>query len=141
MNVEDIPDLNPKVQDYLMICLCREVTAYIRTVQGTKCHLCPFRRFSRLGYLKVHLKHHCPKNMYLADLRSPQRSVVRAYFDYCQAIAHIGNVKPQNLDLLKYSASIMEEWNSKCSESTMLCLHKQNRPVLVRVLTHIGPQY
>ena len=109
MNVNDIPDLTPKVEDYLMSCLSREVKTYIRTVQGTKCLLCPFRRFTRLRNLKAHLKHHCAKNTYLADLRSPQRLVVRAYFDYIQAVVPIGKVKPESLDLLKYSASIMEE--------------------------------
>ena len=109
MNVEDIPDLNPNVEDHLMHCLCREVVTYVRSASGLKCLLCPFRTFSRLRYLKRHLKHHSAKNMYLADRRSPQRAVVRAYFDYCQATVPITNVEPETIDLLQYSASIIEE--------------------------------
>ena len=109
MNVEDIPDLNPNVEDYLMHCLCREVVTYVRSARGLKCLLCPFRTFSRLRYLKRHLKLHSAKNMYLADPRSPQRAVVRAYFDYCQATVPITNVEPETIDLLQYSASIIEE--------------------------------
>ena len=32
MNVEDIPDLNPKVEAYFMHCLCRKVDTYVGSV-------------------------------------------------------------------------------------------------------------
>ena len=44
-------------------------------------------------------------------------------------------------DLLQYSANLIMEWNTICTHSTLLILRSQNRPVLVRVLTHKGPQY
>ena len=109
MKTSKLPDLNPNVEEYLMACLGMEVNNYICNVQGTKCLLCPFRTFSELRYLRKHLEYHCAKNMYVADLRSPQRFVVRAFFDYCQAVISIGNEETETHNLLKYTASIMEE--------------------------------
>ena len=140
-NIDDVPNLSPKVEELLMICLRSEVDAYSQSLRGVRCMLCPFRSFSRLRYLKRHLQHHCAKNMYLADPRSPQRAVVRAYFDYCQAVVPIASEGTRAFDLLHYSASKIREWNSKCPESIIALLKKANRPVLVRVLTHVGPQY
>ena len=48
--------------------------------------LCPFRTFSRFRNLKFHSKNHFAKSMYLADPRSQQRAVVKAYIDFCQAV-------------------------------------------------------
>ena len=66
-NIDDVPNLSPKVEELLMICLRSEVDAYSQSLRGVRCMLCPFRSFSRLPYLKRHLQHHCAKNMYLAD--------------------------------------------------------------------------
>ena len=82
-NVNDIPNLNPKVEEYLMLGLRREVDAYTQSVQGVKYMLCPFRTFSRLRNLNFHSKYHYAKSMYLADPRSQQRAVVTAYIDFC----------------------------------------------------------
>ena len=139
--VENIPELKPKVEEYLMLCLKKEVAAYSLSVKGTRCLLCPFRSFSRLRNLKAHLKHHCHKNMYLADVRSHQRFVVRADFDYSRAVTPAAPMQAEPMDLLQYSASKIRKWNSACTESTLALLQRVNRPVLVRVLTHNGPQY
>ena len=135
---DDIPVLSPIVEDYLLHCLEKEVAAYTKSFNGTKCHLCPFRSFPRVRNLKLHLKHHCIKNMFMADKRSPQRAVLRAYFDYCQAVNSLETKKFEHLDLLHWSASKIYEWNSNCDASTLAILQRQNRPVLVRVLTHTG---
>ena len=94
-NVNDIPNLNPKVEEYLMLGLRREVDAYTQSVQGVKCMLCPFHTFSRLRNLKFHSKYHCAKSMYLADPRSQQRAVVRAYIDFCQAVVPFASGLPK----------------------------------------------
>ena len=140
-NVDVIPALNPRVEERLLECLKVEVAAYSCTVQGKRCLLCPFRTFSRLAYLKAHLKHHSAKNWYMADRRSPQWSVLRACFDYYQAVTPVAAVAPGKLHLLRQSAALILKWNRLCSPQTMDLLQSQNRPVLVRVLTHKGPEY
>ena len=94
-NVNDIPNLNPKVEEYLMLGLRREVDTYTQSVQGVKCMFCPFRTFSRLRNLKFHSKNHCAKSMYLADPCSEQRAVVRAYIDFCQVVFRFASSLPQ----------------------------------------------
>ena len=64
-NIDDVPNLSPKVEELLMICLRSEVDAYSQSLRGVRCMLCPFRSFSRLPYLKRHLQHHCAKNITL----------------------------------------------------------------------------
>ena len=139
INVDSLPDINPLAEEKLMLCLKKEVELYTANINGTKCQLCPFRTFSKLTYLKDHLKYHCSKNMYIADVRSKQRLVLRAYYDYCHAVDPI--VSKEKFNLLQYSASVISKWNLMCSDSVLAILKKQNRPILVRVLTHTGPQY
>ena len=79
--------------------------------------------------------------MFLADGRSPQRAVVRASFDYHNASTPLASKATVALHRLQYSAAIIEKWNSMCPLDTLHTLQKQNRPILVRVLTHSGPQY
>ena len=142
MNTEAIPDLLLNVEDQLMHCLSLEVSSYKVSVHGKKCLLCPFRSFTELRHLKQHLKYHCKENMIMADRRSPQISVIKAYFDYCQAGSPIEKkYEHPTHNLLKYSASLIAKWNNNCSVSTMNTLQRHNRLVLFRVLTHIGPQY
>ena len=76
-----VPSLSPNVEDNLKRCLALEVELYSKNVLGKKCLLCPFRTFDRSSTLKSYLKFHCEKNMYMADRRSPQRAVIRAYYD------------------------------------------------------------
>ena len=140
-NVSFIPELKPNVEKMLLVFLSKEVTAYTKVVQGERCILCPFRKFTELRYLKAHLRYHCAKNMYMASSHSPQRAVVRAYFNYCQSVVPVTNNNPEYLNLIQYSATLIRDWNVKCSKETLLILHKLNRPVLFRVLTHLGPQY
>ena len=103
--MDTLPVINPLAEEKLIRCLKKEVEVYTANVKGTKCMLCPFRAFSKLASLKVHLKYHCSKNMYLADVRSKQRLVLRAYYDYCQAVDPIVTVKKFNL--LQYSATVI----------------------------------
>ena len=138
---EALPTLNPAVEDALLEFLRVEVSEYIISLHGTKCELCPFRVVSGFKYLKKHLKTHIVENMYLSDRRSPQRAVVRAYFDYIRATTPISLKPSACFGLLRYSAAIITEWNSMCPSTTLALLQKRNRPVLVRVLTHTGPQY
>ena len=137
---ESIPPVCPNVHDHLMECLRIEVDLYLTNIQGTKCLLCPFRSFDRLSRLKKHAIHHSMKNMYMADLRSPQLYVIRALYDQCQSTVPI-SLEVDNLNLLQQSAVLIADWNSNCSAETMDILKHQNRPVLVRVLTHTGPEY
>ena len=137
-NVTFIPELKPHVEKMLLLCLSKEVTAYTKVVQGKRCILCPFRKFTELRYLKAHLRYHCAKNMYMASSHSPQRAVVWAYFNYCQSVVPVTNNNPEYLNLIQYSATLIRDWNVKCSIETLLILHKLNRPVLFRVLTHLG---
>ena len=88
-DVDGIPELYPLVEEKLVDCLKKEVAAYAKIVHGTKCLLCPFRKFCRERYLIAHLKYHSEENMYMADGRSPQGRVIRAYFDYCQAVSPV----------------------------------------------------
>ena len=135
-----IPLLSPNVETHILQCLSAEVSAYAENVTGNKCLLCPFRTFDRLSRLKNHLKSHCEKNWFLADRRSCQRSVVKAYYDYIHASKPIAPVKLQCNHLLQKSASLIADWNATSSMSTLKSLQKLNRPILVRVLTHTGPQ-
>ena len=91
--------------------------------------------------MAAHLKYHIEKNMYMADGRSPQGPVIRAYFDYCQTTRPVAVGKQGELQLLQHTASMMRTWNIRCTESYMKVLQKHNRPILVRVLTHRGPEY
>ena len=135
-----IPAVSPNVHDHLMECLRIEVDLYLTNIQGGKCILCPFRSFNRLCRLKKHTTHHSMENMYMADIRSPQLHVIRALYDQCQSVVPI-SLEVDNLNLLQQSAALIADWNSNCSAETMLLLKRQNRPVLIRVLTHTGPQY
>ena len=107
--VEAIPTTNPNVEDILLLQLALEVEEYNVTINGTRCLLCPFRTFSRLAYLKIHMKYYCADNMYPVNIRSPQRLVVRALFDYHQAIRPITESKNQQLKLLINSASYIRK--------------------------------
>ena len=93
INIASLPPLKPAIEENLLLCLSKEVDAYSNTILGMKCHLCPFRTLSSKHFLRTHLKYHCEKNMYLADRRSPQRAVVRAYFDYLQSTSPIAPTK------------------------------------------------
>ena len=44
-------------------------------------------------------------------------------------------------DLLKHSAVLIANWNINCTLVTWKLLQSTNRPILVRVLTHHGPEY
>ena len=79
--------------------------------------------------------------MYMSDLRSPQLSVIRAYYDYCQSTGPITPIDIENLKLLERTAVLIAGWNVTCSDATLTILRRQNLPVLVRVLTNLGPQY
>lgn len=106
-DVELIPSLSPNVEDQLLRCLGKEVEIYSKKISGTKCFLCPFRVLSRSFYLRRHLMYHCKKNMYVADIRSPQLNVIRAIFDQrliTTALLDDGNI---NSDLLQLSASLI----------------------------------
>ena len=96
-----IPTLSPCVKDQLKFCLAKEVELYSTNVQGTKCRLCPFRTFDRVSRLQNHIKYHCEKNMYISDLRSPQLSVIRAYYGYCQSTGPITPINIENLKMLE----------------------------------------
>ena len=140
-DVDVIPVLNPPVENILIEHLRKEVAAYSRQVQGKICLLCPFRRLSRTHHMRAHLKYHSETNMFMADGRSPQGAVIRAYFDYCQATKPVAVARQGEIALLQHTASLMRTWNNRCTESSIALLAKTNRPVLVRVLTHTGPEY
>ena len=123
-STEYIPEESQDVEAKLLLSLSIEVANYSSNVQGTSCLLCPFRIFSRTEYLKRHLKYHCAKNMYVASRRSPQLAVIRACYDFYQAIFPIGSKEPQVLNFLQHSASIIRKWNCMCSKSNMS--HLQN---------------
>ena len=134
------PTLSPNVENRLKYCLANEVKLYSTNVHGKKCRLCPFRTFERFSRLQNHLKYHCEKNMYMADLQSPQLLVIRSYYDYCQSIGPITPINFGNLKLLERTADLIAGWNVTCSSATLNVLKRQNLPILVRVLTHTGPQ-
>ena len=136
-----IPELSPCVEDTLMQCLANEVQLYSTTLRGMKCQLCPFRSFDRLSRLQNHMKYHCAKNIYMANVKSPQRMVIRAYFDYIVSTGPILSIDFEKMELLKWSADLIAGWNRDCSDDTMDILKNQNLPILVRVLTHTRPQY
>ena len=136
-----MPMLNPNVEETLMQMLKNEVVEYSNSVKGTKCLLCPFRVLSSLRYLRKHLAHHCEKNMFIASRRSPQRIVIRAIFDYFAATNPTALVISVGPKLLHESATLISQWNNSCPSVTLNCLQRTNFPVLVRVLTYMGPQY
>ena len=109
---DDIPVLSSIVEDYLLHCLEKEVAAYTKSFNGTKCLLCPFRSFSRVRNRKLHLKHHCAKNMFMADMRSPQRAVIRAHFDYCQAVNSVATKKQFYLTMQLTNATNKQFYSS-----------------------------
>ena len=141
IDVSAIPSLNLQVERDLLRLLEEEVIAYSENVRGSTCILCPFRRFDRPSRLKEHLKYHIEGNMFFADLYTIQRSVVKAYYDYRCSITPLVPFETKDIGLLKRSASLIAEWNSRCSQPVLLALQKQNRPVLTLVLTHTGPEY
>ena len=100
MNEDLIPPLNPIVKDHLLQCPANEVELYKANLVGKKCLLCPFRSFDRIRNLTEHVKHHCMKNMFMSDIRSPQRAVIRALYDYYQSTRPISYLKVDNLNLL-----------------------------------------
>ena len=104
----DIPKLNPAVEKKLMTCLQKEVAAYCKVAKGRKCLLCPFRSLSRAHHMTSHLKYHSAKNMYMADARSPQRAVIRAYFDNTQSLLPLTEIRTGEEQLLQYSALLMK---------------------------------
>ena len=139
--VDLIPDLSPNVEDELLRCLAREVEIYSKNITGTKCLLCPFRVLSRSIYLQRHLAYHCKENMYVADIRSPQLNVIRVIFDQrliTSPLLNEGSISP---DLLQVSASLIAKWNATCTPVIAKHLRTLNRPILVRGLTHNGPEY
>ena len=141
LNLCSMPMLNPNVEKTLMQLLKNEVDEYSNSLQGTKCLLCPFRILSSLHYLKKHVVNHCDKNMFIASRRSPQRAVVRAVFDYFAATTPIALTVSTCPKLLHESAVLIRQWNHSCPYSTLESLQRTNLPVLVRVLTYMGPQY
>ena len=88
-------------------CLAKEVDLYLLSGVSNKCYLCPFREFKRAGRLQNHLKFHCEKNMYLADIRSPQLNVIRALFDRNCSLSPISYTHTGNTELLQHSAKLI----------------------------------
>ena len=136
-----IPDLSPNVEDQLLRCLATEVENYLKNITGKKCFLCPFRVLSRKFYLQRHLMYHCKENFYVADIRSPQLNIIRAIFDRRLATYPLLNEGSITPDLLHQSATLIANWNIFCTPVTKKCFISVNRPILVRVLTHNGPEY
>ena len=141
LNLCSMHMLNPNVEKTLMQLLKNEVDEYSNSLQGTKCLLCPFRILSSLRYLKKHVVNHCDKNMFIASRSSPQCTVVRAIFDYYAAKTPIALTVSTCPKLLHESAVLIRQWNHSCPYSTLESLQRTNLPVLVRVLTYMGPQY
>ena len=65
--------------------------------------------FDRVRRLKSHLLHHCSKNMYLADERSPQRWVVRALCDDRRSVVPLVPFNYSGAGLLATSASLISK--------------------------------
>ena len=124
VDVSSLTPLTVNVEEDLMRCLSMEVATYAKALQGSKCRLCPFRSLSSLRYLRAHLNYHSPENLFMADRRSPQRAVIRAYYDYLQASAPAVATVPTFQDLLHYSAAIIEKWNVGCTSATLNVLRK-----------------
>ena len=101
-----VPELSPDVEANLMFHLAKEVEFYSNNLSGKRCLLCPFRTFARESRLRIHLKHHCAKNMYVADRRSPQLTVVRAYYDYCVSSSVISTDNQGISNLLRHTAAL-----------------------------------
>ena len=139
--VDRIPNLIPNVEGILLRCLAIEVVIYSKNITGTKCILCPFRVLSRSFYLRRHLTYHCEKNMYVADIRSPQLNVIRAIFDQRLITSPLLNEESITPDLLQVSASLIAKWNATCTPVIAKHLRTVNRSILVPVLTHNGPEY
>ena len=92
--------LSPCVKDQLKFCLAKEVELYSTNVQGTKCRLCPFRTVDRVSRLQNHINTTVKKTC-MSDLRSPQLSVIRAYYGYCQSTGPITPINIENLKMLE----------------------------------------
>ena len=107
--VQFMPPVSPNVEHDLMEHLAKEVALYTSNLQGVKCLLCPFRTFDRHSRLINHCKHHCMKNMFMADSRSPQRAVIRALYDYQQSNCSILNVGTDDFHLhnLLHQSAVM----------------------------------
>ena len=58
-DINTIPEVNPYVDLLLMRCLRDEVFFYFLNIKGKRCHLCPFRLFSRTRGFIDHAKYHC----------------------------------------------------------------------------------
>ena len=98
IRVDIIPSVSPNVYDDLKHCLMHEVELYSTNISGSKCDLCPFRSFDRLSRLKSHVqKQHTMKNMYMADMRSPQLAVIWSLYDYHQSIGPVSLSVVENL--------------------------------------------
>ena len=85
--------------------------------------------------------YHCKENFYVADIRSPQLNIIRAIFDRRLATYPLsieGSITP---NLLQQAATLIGNWNTFCTTVTAKLLRSVNRPILVRVLTHNGPEY
>ena len=130
---ELIPTLSPNVENQLKNCLANEVKLYSTNVHGKKCRLCPFRTFERFSRLKNHLKYHCEKNMYMADIQSQQLLVIRSYYNYCHSIGPITPIDFGNLKLFERTADLIAGWNDTCSSATLNVLKRQNLAIEVRV--------
>ena len=73
--VGNIPEAEPMVDNSLLRFLGDEVRRYHKTVTGTKCLLCPFRKFRSPSRLKKHINNHRKKYMFLAAGKSKQLAV------------------------------------------------------------------
>ena len=121
-----IPSFSPNVKDDLKPCLALEVELYSKIVLVKKCLLCLFRTFDRPSRLKSHLKFHCEKNMYMADISSLQNAVIRAYYGKYKTVGPVFTLHSENSDFLQYSTNLIMEWNTICSHSTLLILRSQS---------------
>ena len=92
-----------------MRCLGDEVLNYSETVKGTKCLLCPFRQFRSPGRLKAHIKRHRKEYMFLADGKTKQLAVAKAYFNYRSSITSISPFDVSNVGLLRKPAELNME--------------------------------
>ena len=79
--------------------------------------------------------------MFIASHLSPQRIVVRPIFDYFAATTPTALAISGGPKLLQHSGVLMRQWNNRCPSLTLVGLQRTNFPVLVRVLTHLGPEY
>ena len=136
-----LPELTPDVEALLKKCLQEEVEMYVTTKPGTNCDLCPFRILSHRKHMANHLKRHNSEHMYTASLRSPQVNVIRALYDYRRSLGCLQPLAAKTPDLLHESALLIRKWNAKCSDKMRTELERNNKQILVRVLTKNGPEY